>query len=385
VVSGKFDKSEIVHESTMQIRLPIMLFSVIAGICARAQPYEPPSLNLGDNAPDLRLNRWLKGEPIKNFKKGKTYIIEFWATWCEPCIAEMPHLSKIAEEYKGRVEVVGVDVKETRLPGKAKRFVDSMGMRMNYHVGADANENMFARWMTAGGEQGIPKTFVVDRQGRLAWIGHPSDLDKVLPVILNDSWDLKVESEKRKYHKLLSYLDSEANYDLMDYMGTRYDSTDMGKPDSLLLMIDKLVKNEPGLKYAPFMAFNTFVSLLKTDQQKAYDYGKTVIVTRTYEEPAYFMIIGAINLYSKRLKLAGFIYKLGADALQIRIDSTIHPELKKMSKLYSSMAEFYWLAGDKPNAISVQKKAVDVLEKSKYLNAADLLIYEERLRLYTAN
>ena len=55
---------------------------------------------------------WLKGTPIQGFERGRVYVVEFWATWCGPCIAAMPHLSRVADKYKRRVTVIGVDVME---------------------------------------------------------------------------------------------------------------------------------------------------------------------------------------------------------------------------------------------------------------------------------
>lgn len=86
---------------------------------------------------------------IQTFEKGKVYVVEFWATWCKPCIAAMPHLSALARKYKDKVAVLGIDIyeKNTTSIEKVKAFVDSMGDRMGYHVAIDKNKFMETSWL----------------------------------------------------------------------------------------------------------------------------------------------------------------------------------------------------------------------------------------------
>src|SRR5690242_16512330 len=70
-------------------------------------------LNLGDAAPTLTVSTWIKGDKFDKFEPGKTYVIEFWATWCGPCRVSIPHLTELAHKYKDQgVRVLGVDVWE---------------------------------------------------------------------------------------------------------------------------------------------------------------------------------------------------------------------------------------------------------------------------------
>lgn len=142
-------------------------------VSAHAQNHPFPSLNLGDPVPALQVRQWLKGIPVQRFEKGKVYVLEFWATWCAPCKAAMPHLSALAREYKDRVTFIGIDIMEMKPTSleKVKAFVDSMGQRMDYHVAVEDSNFMATNWMEAAAEQGIPSSFVVNGEGRLAWIG----------------------------------------------------------------------------------------------------------------------------------------------------------------------------------------------------------------------
>src|SRR5262249_36414263 len=65
------------------------------------------TLKVGDPAPQLKADKWLQGGEVKAFEPGKVYVVEFWATWCGPCISAMPHLAQLQEHYKDKVTFIG--------------------------------------------------------------------------------------------------------------------------------------------------------------------------------------------------------------------------------------------------------------------------------------
>ncbi|HTF29588.1 MAG TPA: TlpA disulfide reductase family protein [Flavitalea sp.] len=367
-----------------KFQLLLLLCTIAATTCTQEERH--PSLVIGDPAPPLRVREWIKGAPVQKFEKGMVYVVEFWATWCQPCRAAMPRLSAIAREYKDSVTILGIDIYEMESTSmkKIKAFVDSMGDRMDYLVAVGDSNSIAAEWINAAGEEntGIPKTIVVNAEGRLAWIGHPSDLNKVLPKIVNKTWDLKEALARRNLNRHLAYLDREASFDLTIYGEDPLKPHDLGKPDSTLLMVNEIVRKEPGLKYAPTIAYSTFSSLLKTNPHKAYEYGKEVLLTPTYEVPACDAIVGAIETYSDRLKLPVEIYCLGIEAQQMSIDQFVYPEFVNFPKRYNKMAEWYWRANDKSKAIEVQQKAIEALKIRKDFSATEMAAFKSRLQQY---
>lgn len=346
--------------------LLLLLFYIVA-VTARAQNRQSDSLKIGDPAPPFRVQSWIKGTPVQSLEKCQVYVVGFWATWCRPCVASMSHVSGLAHKYQNKVTFLAIAVWEEGLeyhptvsPKRIKTFVDSMGYRMDFPVAVDDSNFMANHWVRSSNENSIPSDFVINAEGRVAWIGNPADLDGVLPQIIDHTWDIKVASAKRISDERLKELDFKTEYKLHRYLSVD-DSFNYHfvKPDSALLAINEIVKKKPGLKYAPNIAYWTFWALLKTNPHKAYEYGKKVIATSTYQEPAYNSIINIIEDSSLGLKIHPEIYRLEAEAYQSEIDSTnpIYRKLLDLPNIYRKMASCYRLAGDSSKAVEAGKKA----------------------------
>jgi thiol-disulfide isomerase/thioredoxin len=154
---------------------------------------KPPKLELGMPAPTLSVEKWIKGAPVAAFEKDKVYVVEFWATWCPPCIASMPHLSSLQRQFGERgVTIVGLTSADSRgnTLEKVERMVSEKGDGMGYTVAWDKGRSTYTAFMDAAGQNGIPTSFVIDKAGRVAYIGHPMFLDEPLGEILAGTWDV---------------------------------------------------------------------------------------------------------------------------------------------------------------------------------------------------
>ena len=117
-----------------------------------------------------------------------------------PCRELIPHLTKL-QAGNPQATFIGVSIDEET--DKVKPFVDEMGQKMNYRVAIDArsgdNGRMAKSWIEASDRGGvIPVAFVVNGDGRVAWIGHPADLEAPLADILAGKWDLAAEAAEYK-------------------------------------------------------------------------------------------------------------------------------------------------------------------------------------------
>ena len=122
-------------------------------LAAEKLEYEAPELMVGDPAPSLSVTSWVQGDEVSSFQTGHTYVVEFWATWCGPCIRGMPHLTELQERFEGDVTIIGVNISE-RDSGEARveRITNWVNGRddMEYTVAIDGNGSMSKNWMQAG-------------------------------------------------------------------------------------------------------------------------------------------------------------------------------------------------------------------------------------------
>ncbi len=151
---------------------------------------------LGQPAPALHIETWIRGDAVDlaAAKGKKICVVEFWATWCPPCRASIPHLTELQKQYADKnVVVIGIS---DEAAGKVRPFVDRMGDKMAYTVGTNPGRQTHKDYMEAFGVNGIPHAFVVDKDGTIVWHGHPmAGLDTALEELVAGKYDL--EAAKR--------------------------------------------------------------------------------------------------------------------------------------------------------------------------------------------
>jgi thiol-disulfide isomerase/thioredoxin len=170
------------------MRKLLVLAALIGSVLPAAA--DDATLKVGDKAPAIKATKWLQGAEVKEFAAGKTYVMEFWATWCGPCIVMMPHMGELQTEYKAKgVTFIGFTAKDQNNPlEKVQALVEKRGPSLGYTFAFADDRETYDAWMKAAGRNGIPCCFVVDKDGKVAYIGHPMYLDVVLPKVVAGKW-----------------------------------------------------------------------------------------------------------------------------------------------------------------------------------------------------
>lgn len=172
--------------------LPLTMFLGLALLFAFAlfgpEPSKLPSALIGKPAPQTSFaplaGLAAAGQPVPGFatadlKTGRVHVVNFWASWCVPCVQEHPLLIEL--QKRTGVEIFGVNYKDR--PDEARRFIGRYG-NPYARVGVDPNGRGAIEW----GVYGMPETFVVDGEGRIAFkhvgpISPASLAEKMLPAI----------------------------------------------------------------------------------------------------------------------------------------------------------------------------------------------------------
>ena len=113
-----------------------------------------------DPAPDFKLKS-LDGKPLSlEAVRGKVVFLNFWATWCGPCRAEVPDLVDLQSRYKDRLQIIGLDVDDDDV-ADIQKYIDDTGI--NYPVAMTSDDVRLAY----GGIPALPTSFVLDTEGRV--------------------------------------------------------------------------------------------------------------------------------------------------------------------------------------------------------------------------
>src|SRR5437762_4588870 len=139
------------------------------------------AVEVGDK-PQLSFHA-VDGTPVRLANlRGKIVVVDFWATWCEPCMAEADHMVSLNEQYQSKgVRLLGISLDSNRSTmiktAKEKGFTWPQ-----YFDGKVWKNDIGVEW----GVGSIPATFIIGPEGDVLWKGHPASIDKPLAKTLKE-------------------------------------------------------------------------------------------------------------------------------------------------------------------------------------------------------
>ena len=311
------------------------------------------TLGVGDDAPPLAASKWAKGDEIARLEADRTYVVEFWATWCGPCRTSIPHLTQLQKQYKDKgVRIIGVSVFEQD-PSLVAPFVKEMGDSMDYSVALDdvpkgekgVKGKMAESWMIASGSDGIPTAFIVSK-GKVAWIGHPMEMDKPLARVASGDFDIaKAAGEYREEKAAAKKV--EAVTAKLQKLGRT--ATTKAKLD----VIDGAIAEDPALEKS--LGLDKFLMMIKGDDPAATAYAARLVegVLGEESEPLNRIAWAIVDPKARR-KPSATDLKLALKAAT-RADELAHGE---DASILDTLALASFANGDPAKALAAQEKAI---------------------------
>lgn len=122
--------------------------------------------SVGDKAPSLSITDWLANVPADKSLEGRPIIVDFWATWCGPCIKAVPHFNELKAEFASNQELLFLSMSDEK-PDKINRSLKRIDFKSAVVTDA-AGKTHEAFQINA-----IPVTYLIDKAGIIQWIGSP--------------------------------------------------------------------------------------------------------------------------------------------------------------------------------------------------------------------
>jgi uncharacterized protein (TIGR03435 family) len=158
--------------------------------------YSQDTLKVGDKAPKINITDYILNIPKDKNIGGKFIVLEFWATWCAPCLSAVPHLNELHDNFKNRKDLLFLSMTYEK-PEKTKRTLEKIPFKTV--VVSDQTKLNEANFNV----DEIPHTVLIDNKGIIRWIGIPTELNSsVIENFLNGTniskGNLTLPTEKKQ-------------------------------------------------------------------------------------------------------------------------------------------------------------------------------------------
>jgi thiol-disulfide isomerase/thioredoxin len=348
--------------------IAVAMLLVAMPVPAAAQYHTTVTLRIGDPAPPIKVQAWVRGQPVTQFEKGKVYVLDFWATWCGGCIVSFPHISAIADKYKDKVAFTSIDtceeIGDSKVPDPVAKVTEFLktpqGQNLKLDVCVDGNtKTMWDAWINPLRRSGLPTTFVIDQDGKIAWIDVNLDhLSWVLDQVLARKWD------REKAAAIMRQKDAIEDMLLFKALSPKTQSDDRVKTfQAILTASEALEKQFPDRTDA--CSFFKFMALMELDKSKVPD-----LLEKMAANPLsrYINLADAAGLSLRRKDLSQRDY-VAIAKVQERLLLNDFPGAGgrggRSVTAYQQLASTYEKAGEPARAAGSMEKAIALANQQK--------------------
>lgn len=336
----------------------------------KEEPQKPHELMVGDAAPEIHVDEWLAGDAAK-LEEGKLYWVYFWSTWSAPSLVNFENMTTLQKKFedKGFV-VIGVtreDDRGNRL-FNVKKEVEANASVIDFRLAWDEKGETWKRYMTASGFRKIPHGFLVDRSGRIAYMGPPGALEETLEKIVAGKFD--IDEAARVYANKVNV--SILRREIETRLSKAYTE---GKLGDVLLALDELIALGP--KFSHY-AVNKFQLLLKDmkDDKSAYAWAQEAAET-CLKENSYALNTLAYSIVIR----SDFTPKNYDVAMELAVRAS-EIEEGKDGQVWNTIGTIHFRLEEWKEAVDAMEKAVEFAphDNQRQSYARTLSSYRKKLK-----
>jgi thiol-disulfide isomerase/thioredoxin len=169
-----------------------MLILFLVGLCLSVKAQTKTGLQVGEKAPQILVSDWIENAPKDKSFANKFIVLEFWTTWCGPCLASVPHLNELQNEFKAQPDLMFVSMTNEKVE-KVQKLLKRVPFQSI--VVTDVSNQTQKNYSEHGdGLVGLPSTILIDKNNVIRWVGIPTGLTK---KILSDFVNNQLNSPKQ--------------------------------------------------------------------------------------------------------------------------------------------------------------------------------------------
>ncbi len=177
----------------MKLRVICITVLIVMPFCIQSQNLQP-----GDHAPEVVIQHWINSKPIEELPDDKFIFLDFWATWCGPCIQSIPHIDSLITQFRDKVIFINISDEK---PERVSEFLEKRDLK-SYVVTDNfgkTHKNFFI--------ESIPHTVLISPDKIILWRGHALNINAEMMDAFIKEYLIASKSNTESSNNLLTTMD----------------------------------------------------------------------------------------------------------------------------------------------------------------------------------